>query len=378
MKPSVVVAGHLCLDIIPPFQSKVASLTPGSLSVVGPALLTPGGGVANVGLSLFALGISAKLIGYVGDDEFGAITRERLNAHHPEAGKYLQVSQKSSTSYTVVISPPETDRLFLHYPGCNDAVSPADLDRELLADADIVYFGYPPLMQQSYLDGGSALMRLFKDAKDQGAITILDLAMPDMGGAAGQVDWAAFLAGVLPYVDIIMPSFEELLLMLEPAAFHDGSWRSETAPSVRQRQLAAQLIQLGAAVAVVTLGKDGMLLRSAESDRFATSNLAADWSSCELWVPALPTSVVGTTGAGDASVAGLIAALLHHQPAQAALRSAAAVGACSVTATDATSGIPRWQDLQRRLSGWQTTAHLSASGWSQVAEGVYSGPYENE
>jgi sugar/nucleoside kinase (ribokinase family) len=378
VNPSVVVAGHLCLDIIPPFQSKVASLTPGSLSVVGPALLTPGGGVANVGLSLFALGIPAKLIGYVGDDAFGAITRERFSDHHPEAGRYLQVSQTANTSYTVVISPPETDRMFLHYPGCNDAVSPADIDRELLADARIVYFGYPPLMQQSYLDGGSALTQLFMDAKDQGAITILDLAMPDMGGAAGQVDWAAFLAGVLPYVDIIMPSFEELLLMLEPAAFYDDSWRSEAAPSVEQRQLAARLIQLGAAAAIITLGKDGMLLRSAESNRFATSNLAADWSSRELWVPALPTTVVGTTGAGDASVAGLIAALLHHQAPIDALRCAAAVGACSVTASDATSGIPRWQDLQRRLSGWPTTPHLSASGWSLVAEGVYSGPYEEK
>jgi sugar/nucleoside kinase (ribokinase family) len=59
--------------------------------------------------------------------------------------------------------------------------------------------------------------------------------------------------------------------------------------------------------------------------------------------------VVGTTGAGDAAYAGLLAALYHGLDPAAVVQWAAAVGACNVETADATSGIRTWAATQARL-----------------------------
>jgi sugar/nucleoside kinase (ribokinase family) len=65
-QPRVVVAGHLCLDILPGLRPLTpealrALLQPGHLLEVGPAVFTAGGAVANTGLVLHRLGIPVSL-----------------------------------------------------------------------------------------------------------------------------------------------------------------------------------------------------------------------------------------------------------------------------------------------------------------------------
>ena len=78
----VIVAGHICLDIIPKLneaQVRAEDLyVPGGLVQVGPATVTLGGTVANTGIALHRLGASARLMGKVGDDLFGATLMEAL------------------------------------------------------------------------------------------------------------------------------------------------------------------------------------------------------------------------------------------------------------------------------------------------------------
>ena len=57
--PLVVVAGHICLDIIPVLAEE-PDLRPGSLVEIGPAALSAGGPVGNVGLALHRLGVSCE------------------------------------------------------------------------------------------------------------------------------------------------------------------------------------------------------------------------------------------------------------------------------------------------------------------------------
>ncbi|MCK4602884.1 MAG: carbohydrate kinase family protein, partial [Phycisphaerae bacterium] len=56
----VVVAGHICLDIIPTFSELkgdlAAAFVPGNLINVGPAVTATGGAVSNTGLALHRLG----------------------------------------------------------------------------------------------------------------------------------------------------------------------------------------------------------------------------------------------------------------------------------------------------------------------------------
>jgi bifunctional ADP-heptose synthase (sugar kinase/adenylyltransferase) len=104
---------------------------------------------------------------------------------------------------------------------------------------------------------------------------------------------------------------------------------------------------------------------------------AADWANRELLVPCFQTAVAGTTGAGDATIAGLLTALLVGMGPEAAVRGAVAIGAFSVEHVDATSGVPAWDEAQRRLQGeWVTrSARLDLSGWQWDATAkVWYGP----
>ena len=73
---SAVVAGHICLDIIPEIRALPpggfnATFLPGHLLEVGPAALSTGGPVSNTGLALHHLGIPTQLICKVGADALG-------------------------------------------------------------------------------------------------------------------------------------------------------------------------------------------------------------------------------------------------------------------------------------------------------------------
>ena len=125
------------------------------------------------------------------------------------------VSDRDVSSYTVVISPPGTDRTFLHCPGANDTLRSRDVPDSALVGARLLHFGYPPLMRQMYLKEGGELRRLMKRAKAMGLTTSLDMAEPDGASEAGKVDWVTLLKNVLGEVDIFVPSIQEVLFMAD-------------------------------------------------------------------------------------------------------------------------------------------------------------------
>src|SRR5260370_22561854 len=115
---TIIAAGHCCLDVIPTFALQADSaLVPGKLLDVGPAVLAPGGAVSNVGLALHHLGAPVRLLGKVGDDSFGHLLLDAYARADLAAG--MLISSGETTSYSVVISQPGSDRIFLHFPGDN-------------------------------------------------------------------------------------------------------------------------------------------------------------------------------------------------------------------------------------------------------------------
>src|SRR5258708_16870009 len=65
-----VVAGHICLDVIPLLVGGAVHFTPGHTVGAGPSIFATGGAVSNTGLALHKLGVPTLLIGKVGDDLF--------------------------------------------------------------------------------------------------------------------------------------------------------------------------------------------------------------------------------------------------------------------------------------------------------------------
>ena len=94
MAGRIIVAGHICLDITPIFQSDRAQplsqvLIPGKLVQMKDVNINTGGAVANTGLALKLLVADVELMGKVGDDEFGRIVLDRLRAYGVEEGSMI-------------------------------------------------------------------------------------------------------------------------------------------------------------------------------------------------------------------------------------------------------------------------------------------------
>lgn len=385
-----IVAGHLCVDLIPEIDRETAEsasfLEPGRLTESGRLTVSTGGAVSNTGLSMHRLGLDVRLVARLGNDTTGYLTRDLVAAHSSLLTEYLSFSEGEPSSYTLVISPPGIDRTFLHCPGTNNTFGPEDLSPELLADARLLHFGYPTLMRRMFADGGFELAELLKRGRDAGATVSLDMAMPDPARPSGQADWRAICERALPMVDLFVPSAEELLYMLRRERY------VELAETVGQAGmldalscdeiagLAAEALDLGAHVVLLKLGHRGCYLRSRDMPTDvgrALAALVAQWRHKELWVPIYVAQVVTTNGAGDAAIAGFLGGILHGQSAEQALRSAAAVGACNVEAADATSGVRTWQETQARIeSGWaQRAMDGPGAGWEWDEDGrVWVGP----
>lgn len=391
----IVVAGHICLDIIPTFghQADVAMFAPGSLTRVGQAVCSTGGAVANVGLALYRLGVPVRLMGRIGKDMFGrqviqivnaagngpddksvstdhgvddpGVIRkgiidsvvESFDAEAPDTGGLgvgLHEVPGETTSYSIVISPPGRDRFFLHCPGANDTFSSADVSLDQLAGARMFHFGYPPIMKNICQQDGRELRAIFEIARQANLATSLDMCSVDPASEAGKIDWRVFLKHVLPAVDVFLPSLDELRFMF-------GKPASDAAPTISElSELAGELLGYGAAVVVIKLGEHGLYVRTTadlprlEQCPVIGPSLAGQWRDLQVIAPCFQVQLAGATGAGDCTIAGFLAAMLKGQGPQDAARSAVAVGACSVEQPDSVSGVIPWEQVQDRIAcGWQ-------------------------
>jgi len=368
-KFDVVVAGHICLDIIPQMPPRDVHniLIPGSVVEIGPAVFSTGGAVSNTGRSLHRLGIRTRLMGKVGNDQFGKITLDLLREDDSRLVEDMIVATEEVSSYTLVISLPQTDRIFLHCPGANHTFKANEMPYDRIRQARLFHFGYPPFMQHMYSADGAALVEMYRCIKEMGVITSLDMALPDPDGPGGQVNWRRILGRVLPYIDLFLPSLDELLFMLQ---------HEHAESDVQISQIAAEVQQMGARIVVLKLGSRGLYMRTGPEGLPFSDD--PSWKNRELWTACFePKPLVGTTGAGDATIAGFLAAILRGQTAEAALTSAVAVGACNVEAPDALSGIRSWEDTQVRIqAGWKhSPLTISAPGWMYESRSeIWCGP----
>ena len=355
-----IVAGHIALDITPLMLPGATSLSDifraGKLNIVGPATLSTGGAVSNVGLVLRRLGASVKLMGKCGDDMFGRAIVEIIRNEAPGAEAGMQLAAGEQTSYTVVVSPPGIDRVFLHCPGANDTFGAADVDLDAVSQARLLHFGYPPLMARTYADGGAELAQIFSGVKDAGATTSLDMALPDPSEGGGKADWPAILDKTLPYVDVFLPSVEELTFMLRRGTFDEMVAAADGGDPLTQvdgdllDDLANRCIEAGVAIVVIKCGHFGLYVRTAGRGRLEKLGRAQcgnldNWTYRELFEPSYVVgNVVSATGSGDSAIAGFLAGLLNGCDVDDCLRYGCAAGGQNVQVAGAVDGIRSWEE----------------------------------
>jgi sugar/nucleoside kinase (ribokinase family) len=311
----VVVAGHVCVDLTPMLDAP-PGIEPGRLLQVGPLTVSAGGCVSNTGLALAALGIPTRLVASAGSDQLGGVLIELLASGGADASGVARV-QGRGTSYSIVVDVPGRDRTFWHHIGANAAFDGGGvLDR--IEAGTILHLGYATHLPALYADGGAAFLRVLSGARRAGALVSVDVAEIDPTSDAAAVDWECILARALPDIDVIKASVDDLAAMLPrrrgigPAAWADA------------------LVELGAAVALVTAGADGLYLRTGSTARITAASpplcdSMADWANREIEVPTLANRVVTTVGAGDTAAAGFLAGLARgYGPAESATLAAAA------------------------------------------------------
>ena len=418
MKP-VIVAGHVCVDLTPALDLP-PGLEPGRLIQVGPLALSAGGCVANTGLALASLGIPTQLVANAGADQLGRILVELLAASGLDSSGIVCLDGQA-TSYSIVVDVPGRDRTFWHHIGANSAFDGAGVVDRIEAVARgagdpsgarggprpsgapgardaivhigypthlpalysnggaalvglvgaartagtpgardaIVHIGYPTHLPALYSNGGAALVGLVGAARTAGATVSIDMAEIDPASEARAVDWESLLALTLPAVDVVKASVDDLAAMLPH--------RAGAAPIA----WGDTLVELGAAVAVVTAGAGGLYVRTASGARIRAAaqplrDAFSDWVDRELWAPPFATRIFTTTGAGDAAAAGFVAGLaLGRGPEESAALAAAAAAA-------RISGHPVGDAYELAVS--VETGREPQAGWSLGRGGVHRGP----
>ncbi|WP_333791769.1 carbohydrate kinase family protein [Muricomes intestini] len=362
----IIVAGHISLDITPAFENASGKrffdiLKPGKLVNVGAAQISKGGAVSNTGLALHKLGTDVTLMGKTGKDLFGEVLRKQIS----ETGCRMDMilSDTDETSYTIVIAPKGSDRAFLHDPGCNNTFTYDEMDLAAIREADYFHFGYPPLMKKFYESDGEMLERMYKEIKQNGLATSLDLAAVDPDSNAGRCDWEKVLKRVLPYVDFFVPSIEELGYMLDKERY--DRWQKEAGGeeiiSVLSLEkdiipIAEKALSFGCRAVMVKCGAAGMYLRtSGEKDMRKVDPDLKGWGDQKIFQKSyLPERVLSGTGAGDTSIAAFLKSVMEGESPKRSLEYATATGACCVTTYDTISGLLGFKELREKIDkGWE-------------------------
>lgn len=363
----VVVAGHICCDITPKFETQGKKkiddlLVPGKLINMGDITISTGGPVSNTGIAMIKLGQSVQLMGKIGDDLLGGCVLNLLT--DVNAADCMTVVPGERTSYTVAIVPVGYDRIFLHNPGANNTFNAQDIDYDAVKKAKLFHFGYPPLMRSVFENDGEELIKIFQKVKAMGVTTSLDMSLPDVNSASGQADWDGILKKLLPYVDLYLPSVEETMFMIDRASFdalNSGATGGDMLEHLDINQLQAlgsRLLSYGAKIVVIKCGVKGLYACTADEETLYKMGVAkpgscSNWAQRELHAESFHVEhVASATGSGDSAIAGFLSAFLRGCSIEETVKISCCVGGQNVQTLDALSGIKSWEETVSMIPAW--------------------------
>lgn len=360
----VIVAGSLVLDIIPEArEDNHLNLSGGKQTHLKKIDMTVGGCVGNTGVALHKMGLSVLLVSKIGADPSGEIVQRTLTRQG--CAVRLLVDKNFPTSSSVILIPPDNNRIILHGKGASQNFRTDDIEDWMLKDVALFHFGYPPTMRNLWSENARGCTEMLQKIHRHGIVTSLDMCSINMKENSIE-ECRTALANILPVCDIFMPSIEDVA-----PVFFDSSHNLTTEHFT---YLSGLFIESGAAIVVVKAGKNGLYLRTAGEKRLShlegilCESDIRNWADKELWAPAMYVPhVASTTGAGDVAVAGFLAGLLHSKDPMETLLSASHAAAFSLKTFDATSGIPDYSQIESQIScdAVQESTDIDMNGWQK-------------
>lgn len=331
------IIGYLCMDVFPDLGQEPFAYVPGMLREVGSAPGHPGGTVGNTGGALCRLRENVRLGCAVADDLWGTLIMHELKEIAAQANADLRAIEfkGESSGYSLVLNPANQDRMFLVCRGVNDCLTSAAFDDSFLDGLNILHFGYPSLCKGMAERDGDETKKLFQRCRAKGIMTSLDLSLPSPDTWFYTLEWITLLKNVLPETDLFCPSIDELRFMLKM-------------PTESPEELIDTALEMGTKAVFLKMGAEGILFKAADTDAaaevFAKFGNGA-WRGERHMVKPFPVKVVGTTGAGDSSIAGMLCGISHGFCALDAVKFASRVASYSISAMDSLSGIPTYEQI---------------------------------
>ncbi|MFE2561859.1 sugar kinase [Streptomyces sp. NPDC059352] len=290
----------------------VASTELGPLAPGHSARLSFAGAEATVAIGVSRLGHTASWIGKVGDDAAGSMILAGLRAEgvdvsgvgvEPSLPTGLMLRERRTSDHT---------RVAYYRRGlAGSTLSRGDVDEHLVAGARLLHItGITPALGGTALE---AVRQAVDVARGTGVTVSLDVNYRSLLWSRGEA--AATLGSLVRQADIVFAGPEEAHLLV-----------ADSSPLSMARALA----DLGPRQAVIKLGADGAVA-------------VVDGSAVEQ--PVVRVTAIDPIGAGDAFVAGYLAAHLDGAEPIERLRTAATCGAFSVAVMGDWEGLPHRNEL---------------------------------
>jgi ribokinase len=301
----LTVLGSLNMDI----SVTVRSLPgPGATVLGSAAVFAPGGKGANQAVAAARLGgdgVSVRMIGCTGDDDFGRTLRAALRAEGVDDSA-VRTATGVPTGIAMITVDQAGENIITVAPGANHELSAADV-AEVGGDVLVISAEVPvPVITAALAASAGRALRVLNLAPAPPAAAELIAAGPD---------W------------LVVNESEAAAVLGWPV-----SGLTEAAAA------AAELVADGARNAVVTAGAAGAAYCGPQPDGGQVKTVV-------VTVPGFKVQATDTVGAGDTFVGALAVALAAGVPPLDAVTAASAAGATAATRPGTQSGMPHPADV---------------------------------
>ena len=305
----LLVFGSINLD----FSFTAPRLPAPGETVMGHGLLvSPGGKGANQAHAAQRHGTPTVMVGAVGEDDLATLALSQLRASGVDL-QHLRRVPGSTGSAAIVVDDAGENQIVVA-PGANALLRQADVSNELLAQADAVLVQMEVDVQQT--------LQLLSRAQGRHCMTVLNNA------PAQALDAAA-----LACVDLLVVNEGELVRTAQGAGVAASNAPEQQLEALAQRFGLRAVLTLGARGVVACDGRDGDAL---------------------IRLPALPTTVADTTGAGDTFVGVLAAALVDGAPFRDGLARASVAAGLACARAGAQVAQPLRHEIEVALTGYRS------------------------
>ena len=302
--PVIVVLGGINMDLV----ATSARMPELGETVFGQSFHTaPGGKGANQAVAAARLGAEVRMVGRVGDDQFGPTLLEGMRSEGIDVSG-VSVDPVNPSGVALILLDDHAQNMIVAVYGANMACDDQEVSsvRSALQDADVL------LLQLENPLG--VILQAATLAKEMGVTVVWDPAPAlDMGQGAYRL------------CDVLTPNQAE-------AEFLTGIAVTDRTSAERA---ARALVAQGAPAAVAKLGEGGAFYAAREDGGF---------------VPAFNVDAVDSVAAGDAFAAGLGVALAEGRSLSDAVKFGSAAGALAVTKSGAQEAMPFRREVDALLA----------------------------